>query len=85
VDVDALDPEEQRGLLEDVERAEMSSSTARGSHPTPGADQFNYRVEISDSEGTRTLRIMEPVPPEVRGLINRLLRMAKAQRPSRRA
>jgi hypothetical protein len=85
VDVDALEPAEQRGLLEDIERAQLSDVMERERPVGRGADRFLYRIKISDAAGTRSWEIADPAPPEVRGLIDRLTRIAKAQRASRRA
>ena len=79
IDTDSLPLQEADKLVNLVEEANFFDLPAQISAPSPGADQFQYKVTVEEGDQRHTVEIIEPASPDaLRQLLRELTLRARS-------
>ncbi|HEX6305061.1 MAG TPA: protealysin inhibitor emfourin [Anaerolineales bacterium] len=79
VDTDSRPPPEADKLVNLVEEANFFDLPAQITSPSPGADQFQYKVTVEEGDQRHTVEISEPAAPDaLRPLLRELTLRARS-------
>ena len=81
IDTESLSSEEARELREMIDAARFFDLPAFIASPTPGADQFQYKVTVEAEGRQHTVEVGDASAPEsLQGLLRRLTVLARSTR-----
>ncbi|HVE83857.1 MAG TPA: protealysin inhibitor emfourin [Myxococcales bacterium] len=80
VDLDLLPAEAAAALADLVAKARLFDRDEPPAAP-PAPDARTYELVVEDGERRRTLRVVEPLPPDLQDLVDRVGRLARSSRP----
>ncbi len=81
IDTDALAPDEARELQALIEAARFFDLPAVIASPTPGADQFQYRLNVETAERRHTVEVGDAAAPDtLQPLLRKLTTLARSAR-----
>jgi hypothetical protein len=81
IDTETLPPDEARAVREMVGAARFFDLPAKITSPTPGADQFQYRLTVEAEGRKHTVEVGDASAPEaLQPLLRRLTLLARSPR-----
>ena len=83
INTEDLPPEEAQKVTSLIEEASFFDLPSAIASPTPGADQFQYRVTVESEERKHTVEIGDAaIPEDVQPLLRQLTILARGKGPS---